>query len=195
MSKIEYTEMIGKAAIVTGAASKYGKEITKQLIEQGVRVTMIDNDKKALAEAVTEMFIEVDGKKIFRAVQCQCDVSSPRQVELAMGVIEKSISNLNYLINAVGPKEYPYYVAKDVAEIWRSGGGYGPQSMVFIGDESIHLTALNEIIERGVKANTVNPHHGLRISSKVEDVAKAALWLLSSESSAVSDDNIILAGI
>ena len=195
MSKIEYTEMIGKTAIVTGAASKYGKEITKQLIEQGVRVTMIDKDKKALAEVAEEMFVEIKGEKIFRAVQCQCDITSPRQVELAMGVIEKSISTINYLINAVGPKEYPYYVAKDVAEIWRSGEGRDPQSMVFIGDESIHLTALNEIIEQGIRANTVSPHHGLRISSRVEDVAKAALWLLSSESSAVSDNNIMLAGI
>ena len=60
-----------KTAIVTGAARGIGLATSRQLIDAGWQVILLDRDEAALTEAVTGLQ---------NARPCLCDVSQPDQV-------------------------------------------------------------------------------------------------------------------
>ena len=86
-----------KTAIVTGAARGIGLATTKQFIDQGWRVVMIDRDAPALTEAAAGLN-QVD--------PVVCDVSQPDQVrEMAVHVAD-SCDSIDALINNAGVADF-----------------------------------------------------------------------------------------
>lgn len=86
-----------KTAIVTGAARGIGLATTKQFLDQGWRVVMIDRDAPTLTEAAAGL-AQVD--------PVVCDVSQPDQVhEMAVHVID-SCNSIDALINNAGVADF-----------------------------------------------------------------------------------------
>ncbi len=86
-----------KTAIVTGAARGIGLATTRQFLDQGWRVVMIDRDAPALNDAVLGL-MNVD--------PVVCDVSKPDQVaEMADNVVEGSTS-IDALVNNAGVADF-----------------------------------------------------------------------------------------
>lgn len=189
MSKVDYTEMIGKTAIVTGAAKGYGKEIAKQLIRQGVRVALVDWDLNELTAAANEMYVEMpEGEKIFRALSCPGDINDRDMVKEIVAHVYKYLGGISFVVSAAGEETF---------KMAREASFFGPRSIVNIIKTSPQAYPLESDVESrklGIRTNAIRP---LMEDSPENEaaVAKAALWLLSSESERISDNSIVMAGI
>jgi 3-oxoacyl-[acyl-carrier protein] reductase len=84
----------GKLALVTGAAGVVGQAITQSLIEDGMRVAMIDLDQGRL-DALTDEF----GSS---AIPVVLDISDPEQVAEKCDNLRKAHGNVEVLINNAG---------------------------------------------------------------------------------------------
>ena len=79
-----------KHAIITGGARSVGFEVAKQLLAQGISVSIIDIDGDALSSAPTRL----DGVETYTA-----DVSKVAELEDALSKIIKRHPHITYLIN------------------------------------------------------------------------------------------------
>ncbi|WP_422030218.1 SDR family NAD(P)-dependent oxidoreductase [Roseovarius sp.] len=86
-----------KTAIVTGAARGIGLATTKQFLDQGWRVVMIDRDEPALAEEAGRL-AEVD--------PVVCDVSQPEQVAEMARHVGESCESVDALVNNAGVADF-----------------------------------------------------------------------------------------
>lgn len=86
-----------KTAIVTGAARGIGLATTKQFLDQGWRVVMIDRDEPALAEEAGRL-AEVD--------PVVCDVSQPEQVAEMARHVGESCDSVDALVNNAGVADF-----------------------------------------------------------------------------------------
>lgn len=86
-----------KTAIVTGAARGIGLATTKQLLEQGWRVVMIDRDEPVLMEEAAQLS-DVD--------PVVCDVSQPDQVAAMARHVEETCESVDALINNAGVADF-----------------------------------------------------------------------------------------
>lgn len=86
-----------KTAIVTGAARGIGLATTKQFLDKGWRVVMIDRDEPALAEEAGR-FAEVD--------PVVCDVSQPGQVAEMARHVGESCESVDALVNNAGVADF-----------------------------------------------------------------------------------------
>src|SRR5689334_5892890 len=83
-----------KVALVTGAASGIGAEITRQLIAEGARVAALD-----LVEAD---FSSADASNGAAVVSYACDVSSSAQVDAAIDSAVSTFGSLDVVVNCAG---------------------------------------------------------------------------------------------
>jgi len=98
-----------KTAIVTGAARGIGLATSRQLLDQGWRVIMLDRDEPALSEAVTGLE---------NAQPCLCDVSQPDQVaQMAQSILPEG-ATLDALVNNAGVADFGPIEDTDFAR-WR----------------------------------------------------------------------------
>lgn len=86
-----------KTAIVTGAARGIGLATTKQFLDQGWRVVMIDRDEPALMEEAAQLS-DVD--------PVVCDVSQPDQVAAMARHVEETCESVDALINNAGVADF-----------------------------------------------------------------------------------------
>ncbi len=86
-----------KTAIVTGAARGIGLATTKQFLDQGWRVVMIDRDAPTLTEAAAGLD-QVD--------PVVCDVSQPGQVREMAAHVADSCDSIDALINNAGVADF-----------------------------------------------------------------------------------------
>ncbi|MEQ8294496.1 MAG: SDR family oxidoreductase [Roseovarius sp.] len=86
-----------KTAIVTGAARGIGLATTKQFLDQGWRVVMIDRDEAALMEEAGKLD-EVD--------PVVCDVSQPEQVAEMARHVGGSCKTVDALVNNAGVADF-----------------------------------------------------------------------------------------
>lgn len=86
-----------KTALVTGAARGIGLATTKQLLEEGWKVAMLDRDEPALTEASEGM------ENILRIV---ADVSDPAQVDHARQMVGAAFGKLDALVNNAGVADF-----------------------------------------------------------------------------------------
>jgi NAD(P)-dependent dehydrogenase (short-subunit alcohol dehydrogenase family) len=98
-----------KTAIVTGAARGIGLATTRLLLEQGLRVAMIDRDGPALAEAAAGL----EG-----AFPVLCDVSRPAEVTAMVAQVLAETGRIDVLVNNAGVAEFGPIEATDFA-MWR----------------------------------------------------------------------------
>lgn len=98
-----------KTAIVTGAARGIGLATTRQFLDQGWRVVMIDRDEPALSDAALGL-VNVD--------PVVCDVSRPVQVAQMAAHVTKSCDSVDALVNNAGVADFGPIEGTDF-ERWR----------------------------------------------------------------------------
>ena len=99
-----------KTAIVTGAARGIGLAATKQFLEQGWRVVMIDRDAPVLMEEAGKL-TDVD--------PVVCDVSQPDQVAAMARHVEETCDSVDALINNAGVADFGP-IAETGFDRWRT---------------------------------------------------------------------------
>ncbi|KRS19506.1 SDR family NAD(P)-dependent oxidoreductase [Roseovarius indicus] len=99
-----------KTAIVTGAARGIGLAATKQFLEQGWRVVMIDRDAPVLMEEAGKL-TDVD--------PVVCDVSKPDQVAAMARHVEDTCESVDALINNAGVADFGP-IAETGFDRWRT---------------------------------------------------------------------------
>ena len=86
-----------KTAIVTGAARGIGLATTRQFLDQGWRVVMIDRDAPALEDAALGLM---------QATPILCDVSQPDQVAQMAADVAASCDSVDALVNNAGVADF-----------------------------------------------------------------------------------------
>lgn len=127
----------GKTALITGAASGFGKGIAETYAREGAKVAVVDLNE-AGAKAVAA---ELEGD----AIAIGCDVSKGDQVEAAAQAVRKAFGHLDIVVNNAGwsnpnrplmetdedtfRKIYDvnvlsiFHMTKSCVPIWRAQGG------------------------------------------------------------------------
>ena len=90
---MSYPEMSGRVALVTGAAGGMGSVIAARLVDNGVRVALVDRDVERLRLVAKEL----DMADVFPA-----DVRSSAEVDDAVADIVDRLGPIDYLVNAAG---------------------------------------------------------------------------------------------
>ncbi len=99
-----------KTAIVTGAARGIGLATTKQFLDQGWRVVMVDRDEPALTQAALGL-VGVD--------PVVCDVSKPDQVAQMAAHVTATSESVDALVNNAGVADFGPIAETDFAR-WRT---------------------------------------------------------------------------
>ena len=86
-----------KVAIVTGAASGIGKSCSLSFAEKGVKVVVVDLNKKGVEETNLEIQRK-GGKSIF----IKADVSKKEDVENIVNITENNFGKVDILVNCAG---------------------------------------------------------------------------------------------
>ncbi|MEM8876669.1 MAG: SDR family oxidoreductase [Pseudomonadota bacterium] len=86
--------LAGKSAIVTGAASGFGKEIAKRFVREGARVAIVDINEEG-AEAVAAEIGDA-------AVAVICDITQADQVNASVRAAAEAFGQVDILINNAG---------------------------------------------------------------------------------------------
>jgi NAD(P)-dependent dehydrogenase (short-subunit alcohol dehydrogenase family) len=95
-------ELIGRVAIVTGAAGMLGRQYAMTLLEAGARVVLADINADAAGEAAREVMGEAGGTALAWGV----DISQPDQVSRMVSETVQRWGRIDILVNnaAIDPK-------------------------------------------------------------------------------------------
>jgi NAD(P)-dependent dehydrogenase (short-subunit alcohol dehydrogenase family) len=91
----------GKRALITGAASGIGREITLALASEGVDVWLVDIDALGLALIAAE--IEQLGAVVMTS---ECDVSRPAEITRVVQALTAAWGGIDILVNNAGVAYY-----------------------------------------------------------------------------------------
>nr|MDO8080901.1 SDR family NAD(P)-dependent oxidoreductase [Candidatus Freyarchaeota archaeon] len=89
--------LVGKTALVTGAASGIGREITRRFASEGAQVSVVDLNLEN-AKRVAKEIKDFGGS----AIAIQCDVRDEEQVNRAVTDTEKKFGSVDILVNDAG---------------------------------------------------------------------------------------------
>lgn len=106
-------ELLGKVALVTGAAGVLGKAFCRTLALAGADVALIDNSEGALAAATAELAAAVPGR---RFVAIPCDVRVPAQVRATVAAAKTQLGRIDILVNSAGGSLRTPKALQDVSE-------------------------------------------------------------------------------
>jgi len=82
-------------AIVIGASSRIGKNVANNLLRQGAKVILLDNDKKQLFELYIQLKNEFENKVFF----FEFDITDKWQVFQFLDMVEQDFGPINNLVN------------------------------------------------------------------------------------------------
>jgi rhamnulose-1-phosphate aldolase/alcohol dehydrogenase len=163
--------LVGRVALITGAAGGIGAACSARLMADGACVMLTDRDADAL-ESVRESAASQFGKDVVRAVVC--DVTKEEQVQAAFDACAREFGGLDILVaNAGLASAAP--IEETTVEIWRRNHdvlaeGYfltaraafplmkkqGGGSIVFIGSKNALVAATNASAYASAKAASVH---------------------------------------
>ena len=89
-------DLLGKVAVVTGAASGIGLALTRALLAQGAKVVMADIEVDALEEASVGLGSDAE------VLTMVCDVSDPVQVEALRDAAVARFGTVHVVVNNAG---------------------------------------------------------------------------------------------
>jgi NAD(P)-dependent dehydrogenase (short-subunit alcohol dehydrogenase family) len=92
----------GRRAVVTGAAQGIGREIARELLAQGARVTLLDLNPEALEAAVAELREATPNAAPAAVGGERCDVSDAGEVRDAFARAAERMGGLDVLVNNAG---------------------------------------------------------------------------------------------
>jgi meso-butanediol dehydrogenase / (S,S)-butanediol dehydrogenase / diacetyl reductase len=84
-----------KVAVVTGGARGIGLAIGQHFLAKGYKVALLDIDKKTLAKTKAEL-------NSSSVITLECDVSKPKHVKEAIGIVAKTFGRIDALVNNAG---------------------------------------------------------------------------------------------
>ena len=83
-----------KVAIVTGAASGFGREIGRSYAREGAKVALLDINEEG-AKALAD---EIGGA----AIACRCDVTSRAEIDAAVAAAKEAFGSIDVIVNNAG---------------------------------------------------------------------------------------------
>ncbi|HEY3391645.1 MAG TPA: bifunctional rhamnulose-1-phosphate aldolase/short-chain dehydrogenase, partial [Lacipirellulaceae bacterium] len=180
--------LVGKVALVTGAAGGIGAASAARLMSDGACVTLTDRDAEAL-EKVRATFAQKFGNDLVRAAVC--DVTSEEQVEAAFDVCAREFGGLDIVVANAGLASSAPLESTTVA-LWRKNyevladgyfltarsafrlmKGNGGGSIIFIGSKNALAATPNASAYASAKAAAVHlarclalegAEHGIRVN-------------------------------
>lgn len=89
----------GQIAVVTGAASGIGREISKAFLQMGANVVLLDCDEDALAKLSTEL---ASGSADQKVLPISADVTDSTAMALVAEKVENEFGPVSILVNSAG---------------------------------------------------------------------------------------------
>lgn len=87
-------KLLNKVALITGAASGFGKGMAERFIKEGAKVSIVDinfDSAKSLSDELGENTLAID-----------CDVTKPKEIENAVKLTLNKFKSLDIVINNAG---------------------------------------------------------------------------------------------
>lgn len=106
-------KLVGRVALVTGAASGIGRAIAMHFAREGARVSAVDMNLEG-AKAVAKEIQDSNGE----ALAIECDVSKEEQAEEAIKKTGEQMGKIDILVNCAGSFEGPNYLVDMPTEDW-----------------------------------------------------------------------------
>jgi 3-oxoacyl-[acyl-carrier protein] reductase len=104
----------GRSAIVTGAGRNVGEAISRELVNRGARVAVVDIDREAAARVAKALNTERPGA----AVPLAADVSSPDDVQRMVADAWSGLGTVDTLVNCVAITDRPTTVLELDDDRW-----------------------------------------------------------------------------
>jgi rhamnulose-1-phosphate aldolase/alcohol dehydrogenase len=111
--------LVGKIALVTGAAGGIGQATAARLLAEGACVMLLDLNAEAL-EAAKGSLAQAHGRDVVRAEVC--DVTDERQVEAAFAACAREFGGLDILVANAGIASSAA-IEETTVELWRKNYG------------------------------------------------------------------------
>jgi NAD(P)-dependent dehydrogenase (short-subunit alcohol dehydrogenase family) len=106
-----YERLLGKNAIVTGAARGMGFAIAKALYQEGSRVALLDIDEKGVREAARQL-----DEKENRAIGRKIDVTHKGEIDGLVREVKKRWGSVDILVNNAGGALNTPHVLEEIDE-------------------------------------------------------------------------------
>ena len=90
-------DLKGKVAVITGASSGLGKQMTKAFANQGADLVLLARRLDRLEELKSEL-----EKLNIKVIPIKCDVTSTIDIDNALSIVEKEFSHVDILVNCAG---------------------------------------------------------------------------------------------
>ena len=147
-------KLLGKVAIVTGAATGIGRAIAKRFVQEGAAVVVDYVGKPDAAEELVKEMAASGGK----GLAIQADVSQPDQVENLLAATMKAFGRLDIVVNNAGVEKKAAFVDYPVEELHKI------LNINLIGPFLVAQAAARQMISQGEGGRIIN------ISSVHEDL-------------------------
>ncbi|MEQ9462876.1 MAG: SDR family NAD(P)-dependent oxidoreductase [Haliea sp.] len=108
-SGVQYADMRGKIALVTGAASGIGEACSRQFAAQGCRLLLLDRD----VDRLKMLAAELDARVVAG------DVTDEDTVERAVAACQAHLGGLDYAVNSAGVAGRPAALDDTTLEEWQ----------------------------------------------------------------------------
>ena len=121
----------GKVAVITGASSGLGKQMSKAFAKQGADLAILARRVERLEELKTEL--EKEGVKV---LPVKCDVTSSEDIDNAAKAVEKEFGKVDILVNCAGSskdkgvldmndEEWDFTIATDMTSVFKMTRAFG----------------------------------------------------------------------
>lgn len=98
----------GRVAVVTGASSGIGANITERLALEGLQVVGFDLNEKGIEEIAKKLPKNCKGK----VIAYKCDVTEEKQVKDAFEWVDKNVGGISIMINNAGLVKFVSFTGK-----------------------------------------------------------------------------------